>query len=207
MTSKDSKSLRDNLEKCSWPSLYYSKVQFLIELHKPKTFVEIGVAYGYHAIHILENNKNVSYIGVDPYFPNYDKKDPFSVDVATLFPEKTPRDSMNRLHNSVVEELARFSDRAKLIRETSQEAAGFFKPDSIDMVFIDANHKFEHALEDIRIWFSKLCPGGVLVGDDYNWPEVGEAARSFSLELGIELWLLESPLNDHTCFVLRKKTD
>ena len=205
MTSNDQKILRENRDSCSWPSLYYSKVQFLIEIHKPRTFFEIGVAYGYHATHILENNKELSYVGIDPYLPNYDDKDPFSVDVARLFPEKNPRDSMDRLHASVVGELARFSERSRLIRETSREAAMSINPESIDMVFVDANHKFEHALEDIRIWYSKLRPGGLLVGDDYNWPEVEQAARNFSHEQGIELWLLASPLNDHTCFVLLKK--
>ena len=204
MSAKDIDALRDNLERCSWPRLYYSKVQFLIDLQKPKTLVEIGVAYGYHAVHILRNNNDLVYVGVDPYLPNYDNEDPFSIDVARLFPERDPLDSMNRLHSAVLGELDQFSYRAKLIRETSQEAAVAFEPESVDMVFVDANHKLAHALEDINIWFSKLRPGGLLVGDDYNWPEVQQAARLFSKEKGIEFWLLGSPLNDHTSFVFRK---
>jgi predicted O-methyltransferase YrrM len=93
-----------------------------------------------------------------------------------------------------------------LIRESSQEAAAYFEPESIDMVFVDANHKFEHAVEDIRIWYSKLRPGGLLVGDDYTWPEVEQAAKLFSEEKGAEYWLLGSPLNDHTSFAFRKKS-
>jgi SAM-dependent methyltransferase len=207
MISVDIVALRDNLERCSWPGLYYSKVQFLIELHKTKTLVEIGVAYGLHALHIVSNNADLKYCGIDPYLPNYDNNDPFSIDVARLFPERDPLDSMNRLHSAVAGELDQFSERARLIRESSKEAARSFESESIDMVFVDANHKLEHALEDIKIWFSKLRPGGLLVGDDYNWPEVEQAAKSFSKEKGVELWLLGSPLNDHTTFVFRKKSN
>jgi SAM-dependent methyltransferase len=204
LDNNDVTVLRKNKATCSWPDLYYSKVQFLLRTHSPKVFVEVGVAYGYHAMHILETNSHLNYIGIDPYIPDYDVKDPFSRDVSKLFPSPTPAQSMNRLHDAVLRNLETFSGRAKLIRETSQEAARKFSTNSVDMVFVDANHTFDQALADIRIWFTKLQPGGILVGDDWDWLEVRRAAEVFSEEEGIELWLLSSPKNDHVSFVMRK---
>ncbi len=203
-TDDDVVLLVNNIQNCSWPTLYYSKVQFLISAFSPELLVEVGVAYGYHATHILDNNKRLNYIGVDPYTPDYDDADPFSRDVAKLFPAATAAESMNRLHDAVARNLQTYSGRGKLIREASLVAASRFETDSVDMVFVDANHTYHQALADIRTWFTKLRPGGILVGDDWNWPEVRQAAEAFSEEEGLEFWLIAHPRNDHVSFVFKK---
>jgi predicted O-methyltransferase YrrM len=177
----------------------------LIAAFKPKLFVEVGVAYGYHANHILVHNPDLHYTGIDPFLPNYDKKDPFSRDVQSLFPSGSPEESMNRLHAAVLNQLDSWGERAVLIRETSQSAAQSFAPNSVDMVFVDANHTFDAAYSDIKTWFSKLRKGGVLLGDDWNWPEVQKAAIRFNNECGSNLFLLGSPDNDHKSFVLLRQ--
>ncbi len=55
-------------------------------------------------------------------------------------------------------------------------AAGF--PDAyFDFVWLDASHTFEDVLADIQAWKPKLRPGGVLGGDDYQWPGVYRAVN------------------------------
>ena len=39
--------------------------------------------------------------------------------------------------------------------------------DSLDFVYIDANHAFDAVNRDLRKWFPKLRNGGVFAGHDY----------------------------------------
>ncbi len=51
---------------------------------------------------------------------------------------------------------------------TSKKASGFILEKSLDLVFLDALHDYDHVLEDIRLWMPKIREGGILCGDDYN---------------------------------------
>jgi hypothetical protein len=45
----------------------------------------------------------------------------------------------------------------------------------LDFVFIDAAHDYNSVAEDIRMWHSKVNPGGFLIGHDQDWPTVDAA--------------------------------
>jgi hypothetical protein len=77
-------------------------------------------------------------------------------------------------------------------RKLSEEAVGAFPNDSLDFVYIDANHEFNAVLQDIRGWFPKVRPGGVLAGHDFldgDLPEgsfgVKSAVSTFESEAGV----------------------
>lgn len=55
-----------------------------------------------------------------------------------------------------------------LIRKTSMEALSDFEPNTLDFVYIDGDHRFKQAAEDIYEWFWKVKPGGIISGDDYD---------------------------------------
>jgi hypothetical protein len=38
---------------------------------------------------------------------------------------------------------------------------------SIDLIFIDANHTYKYVLEDLNNYFPKLKEGGIFCGDDF----------------------------------------
>lgn len=57
--------------------------------------------------------------------------------------------------------------KCSLIRKTSMEAAEDFADNSIDFVYIDANHGFKYVAEDLWEWTKKVRPGGVICGHDY----------------------------------------
>ena len=50
---------------------------------------------------------------------------------------------------------------------TSLEASKAFAPESLDFVFIDGDHSYEGCALDIKLWWPKLKPGGLLSGHDY----------------------------------------
>jgi hypothetical protein len=51
-------------------------------------------------------------------------------------------------------------------RLTSIEAAENWPEATVDMVFIDADHRFASVQEDIAAWLPKLRPGGTMAGHD-----------------------------------------
>ncbi len=51
---------------------------------------------------------------------------------------------------------------------TSNLASRMYQDHSLDLVFLDALHDYDHVLEDIRLWMPKIRKGGVLCGDDYG---------------------------------------
>lgn len=197
----DSLKLKLYEEFCSWPSIYYSKTTTLIKLLNPKLIVEVGVAYGYHARAMLETLENVEYIGIDPYLPNYDPNDPFTDNVAQLFNCKSV-EGMDRLYETVNETLTEeFGSRFTLKRLKSVIASTEMS-NSIDLVFIDGDHRYQAVYDDLRSWWPKIRPGGVLAGDDYEWPEVRSAVNSYFTQMGEKVLLLtDEDTNHHTYFV------
>jgi len=42
-----------------------------------------------------------------------------------------------------------------------------FNDQSVDFCFLDGDHTYEAVSEDVRNWFPKIRPGGILAGHDY----------------------------------------
>ena len=53
------------------------------------------------------------------------------------------------------------------MRDYSMEAARRFADESLDFVYIDANHDYRHVREDITEWSKKVRKGGIISGHDY----------------------------------------
>ena len=74
------------------------------------------------------------------------------------------RDSV---YGQAIDSISEYEDRAIMIRARSEIAAGMFEDASLDFVYIDANHAYEYVAQDIRLWYTKVKPGGYLCGQDY----------------------------------------
>ena len=65
----------------------------------------------------------------------------------------------------------------KIIRKTSMEAVEDFDDESLDFVYIDANHEFRYIAEDLYEWTKKVRKGGIVSGDDYFFVKTGTGAQ------------------------------
>lgn len=63
------------------------------------------------------------------------------------------------------------------IESDSAKAADRFEDASVDFVFIDAGHGFADVTADIRAWYPKVKPGGVIAGHDIGWPGLFQAVQ------------------------------
>lgn len=73
------------------------------------------------------------------------------------------------------------------IEAPSEEASKLFSDESIDFVFIDANHEYLHVLEDLRAWYPKVKTGEIIAGHDFWHPDVRKAVHDFFKEKNKEI--------------------
>lgn len=121
-----------------------------------KVGAEIGSYKGEFASHILKNWTGTLYL-VDIW-----RK--LDWDVYTDTSNKGIEDAV---WLEAMKAIAGFEERALMMRMFSHQASKLFADDSLDFVYIDANHKYEYVKEDIELWWPKLRSGGMLSGHDY----------------------------------------
>lgn len=63
--------------------------------------------------------------------------------------------------------LAPYKSRVVLIRELGKDAVELFPDRSLDAVYIDADHSYKSAKQDIYCWIKKVRVGGIIMGHDY----------------------------------------
>lgn len=159
----------------------------------PKVMAEIGVYLGWFSEGMLERFPNLSTILVDPY-----PMDP-SVWDDSLAKSKLDRDpeNMRLVKAAAIERMAQFPGRHKWLFVPSLGAAGELfvrwqgKP-GLDLAFVDASHKYEHCIADLRAFWPLIKAGGTLAGHDYKenrstrhrWG-VTRAVKEFSAEIGV----------------------
>lgn len=95
--------------------------------------------------------------------------------------------------------------RIRVIRDYSVEAAKLFSSRSVDFAYLDADHTYEAACQDIAAWWPKIKRGGVLGGHDYCWmileyPDrekvifgVRKAVNEFVDSAGLQLHISREP--------------
>ena len=121
-------------------------------------FVELGSWKGksaaYMAVEIINSGKNIKFDCVDawsytPYVPNQ----------AILGDD---------LYNIFIENIKPVSHIIKVVRDTTVGAASNYKDQSLDFVYVDADHSHDAVVADIEKWLPKVKVNGVLAGHDYK---------------------------------------
>lgn len=87
----------------------------------------------------------------------------------------------NTLGDCIEEVSARLKGRAEIIRISSLAFAATLSPQSVDVVYIDADHSYPCVSADIRAYAPAIRGGGFLCGHDFcdNHPGVLRAVQEF----------------------------
>ncbi len=165
--------------KKNWGNIFLN----IVDQHKPKTFLEIGVFCGVTARNVCEllnkiHSGNFEYVGIDLFgekvssnekAPNYLKKQRFSNPLKNLFYNIILRENLNSLE-SVKKFLRKFSKNTKLIKGNSNEILKYLDIKNTDFVFLDGGHSFETVFSDLNLVFDKISDndGAIILCDDYE---------------------------------------
>lgn len=151
-----------------------------------KTGVEVGVERALFSHIITDMNTQLKVYGVDPYL---------------YYPDEYHEYHDQAEMDGIFEE-AKFRMKAALaqkqyefIREKSMDAVKRFEDNSLDFVYIDANHEAEFPYEDIVEWAKKVKPGGIISGHDYVRVRsidftVKDALEKYTKEYNIKPWFI-----------------
>lgn len=98
--------------------------------------------------------------------------------------------------------VAPYLDRVVFLRGGSVEMAASVPDGSLGLAYIDAGHDAESVAADLRAWWPKVVPGGVLAGHDYLNPSYGVrvAADEFAAEVGLPLEVIAEDHEDDAGF-------
>ena len=131
---------------------------------------EIGVWRGELSRCLLEEISNLSLYLVDPWRSFAD----YHAEGMIAYSEEGWHDALEETRNAV----SRFSQRAIIKRLTSSEAAKQIADRSLDFVFIDANHAYDHVVTDLDLWTLKVKSFGIICGHDYHMESVRRAVNN-----------------------------
>jgi hypothetical protein len=143
------------------------------------TLCELGVWKGKSLCSIAHIiiTKNLKVIAVDTFLGSINNRD--SMKEAKL------KDIKQEFIINTVE----FGINPLILNKTTNEAALLFLNNSIDLVFIDANHNYKDIKQDIENWLPKTK--FILAGHDYapQWPDVIKAVNEkFTPTVNGEIW-------------------
>ena len=120
--------------------------------------VEVGTDQGLFAEVLCKDNPDLKLFCVDPWIADaYEEGNPYKVEA----------EYYNARYEETKERLKPYN--ATIVRKTSMEALEDFEDNSLDFVYIDANHDFLNFTMDLHYWMKKVRPGGIVSGHDYAY--------------------------------------
>src|SRR5215469_8434395 len=165
-----------DFERVSVPVSDGDVLRDLLLAEKPRTVIEIGLAYGSSALAIAEalaagGPGETRHVIVDAY--------------------------QKQFHNSGWAALigAGLAGLCSLVEERSQIALPRLLADGFaaDAAFVDGSHVFHNVFVDLFYLRELVRPGGLVILDDCSYPSVATAARYFEVNTGWEPEPIASP--------------
>lgn len=129
--------------------------------------VEIGVHDGSHAIELNEN------LNIDPLY---------LVDIWETFHQEG-LDCDYNFSYEITKNKFKINNNVIILKGDSVATSFKFIDNSLDFIYIDANHQYEYVKKDIEAWYPKIKEGGYLTGHDYGgyWKGVKRAVDEFMI--------------------------
>lgn len=103
--------------------------------------------------------------------------------------------------NITLAKMEPFKGRYTIVRELTTEAALKIPNKSLDFVFIDATHTYDHLMADINAWKDKVKDDGIICGHDYH-PSFDEGGMIRGVK---EAFSDNYYVDDYTCWFGWKK--
>ncbi|EOD34185.1 hypothetical protein EMIHUDRAFT_201823 [Emiliania huxleyi CCMP1516] len=133
--------------------------------------VEVGVADGEFSSMVLAGWRGCTqYTQVDPWFDKVTAAQRFGKNAKLV--TMTDQSHLGSQLCSVRTHFrhARYSGKVRQLRMLSADAAAHITDSSLAFVYIDGDHYFRGVQEDLRMYWPKLRPGGLIAGHDFEWP-------------------------------------
>ncbi len=115
---------------------------------------EIGTERGYFAKTLLDANPKLKLSCIDAWT------------VYKGYRDHTRQDKLDRYYEETKKLLKPYT--CTIIKGWSMDAVKQFKDESLDFVYLDANHSFRYIIDDVDTWSKKVHKGGIVAGHDYN---------------------------------------
>jgi predicted O-methyltransferase YrrM len=145
------------------------------------TAAEIGIAFGLNIMYMIDRCPNIKkYYAVDPHegYQDWGPNVPHG---------NMQHDMMVRVGQKFLENLDAYDkkDLIEFLKKTSNDAKDLIPDNSIDFMFIDANHSTEYVRQDCHNYYSKMKKGGIFAGHDAESTSVQDGLYQFVDEMGI----------------------
>lgn len=148
-----------------------SAIAFLNKVkNKPVTILEAGVYRGYYSKELYNNfNCKVLYL-LDQWLTVYENG-------KYTVPEMP-------VYEQMVLNWSKDKDNVKIIKNDSLSYNGFIS-NSLDYVYLDNDHSYNHCIEEFPKYWDIVSKGGMLSGDNLEAPGVYKALNEFCNNNGI----------------------
>lgn len=121
---------------------------------KFKNGAEIGTEQGEYAETIMKANRFLQLNCIDAW------------QVYKGYRDHTRQEKLDFYFQLTKKRLEKYTN-VIFFREFSLDALKHFNDESLDFVYIDANHDFMHVANDVHFWSRKVRKGGIVAGHDY----------------------------------------
>jgi predicted O-methyltransferase YrrM len=155
----------------------------MIDDHELAVGVELGVETGTFSRHLLATSGLKKLYTVDRY--------------------RSKRAWWDDIHHRTAAcYLKEFGDRVEWMVEDSVDAAERFNRHGVDFIYLDANHRRAAIRRDLRHWWDKVRPGGIVSGHDWlrledgepGWTRVRHAVSDWCADMDVTIHLTSEPL-------------
>jgi len=117
------------------------------------TGAEVGVKQGVYSEILCKANPNINLYSIDGW----------EVYVDSIYGSE---EDLNSWYSETKEKLSIYPN-SRVVKGFSMDVVKTFEDNSLDFVYIDANHRYKFIYEDLTEWAKKVKIGGIISGHDF----------------------------------------